>query len=198
MKKTFFLFALLLFPVFSFASVTYERTPEGDDISAPVSFVVSIDDWLADTAIEIPENSTWGLLYDHNNQNGFEGDYMSYGCYSTSETQNAYFVDSLPLNFPLYGLYIVVYDSPSCVFDTYYAEYELESGAPAFTVTSFNPFLFDRSSFEVTQMRNALLVQAYPIMLGVLGAFIGFALIFMSARFVLRKFKNWTKMRAQL
>jgi len=57
---------------------------------------------------------------------------------------------------------------------------------------------FASSTEEAEALRDELLAQAMVIALGTLGAFIGFALIFMAAKFVWTKFQKWTKMRGQL
>jgi len=57
---------------------------------------------------------------------------------------------------------------------------------------------FSSSTAEAVALRNELLAQATTIALGTLAAFIGFALIFMAAKFVWKKFQKWTKMRGQL
>lgn len=63
---------------------------------------------------------------------------------------------------------------------------------------SAQTFDFASSTEYSGQLRDELLSQAFIIGLATVGAFIGFALVFMAGNYVWKKFQKMTKIRGQL
>lgn len=127
MKKLFILL-FLLFPTLSYGAVSYERTPSGTEITSPVTFNVSVDDFEADFGFPPGEWSYWTItIYElpFAPPDPYQGECLTDTTFSHS------FVFNLPVGYNAVEVIAQSYETLSdCenLPDNQIAGYELEMG----------------------------------------------------------------------